>query len=106
MKISAKVLCKLSSASGWETSNRLSNIKCIIPAFFGDRFVEREGGMHIHNLSAEEVEGLHAVLYIESENFELGQTYEIKLKILKHIGTFEDLTKSSSFFNYITLRPI
>jgi len=38
MKKSAKVMCKLSV---WETPNRPPNIKCIVPAFFGDRFVEK-----------------------------------------------------------------
>jgi hypothetical protein len=58
MKKSAKVMCKLSSASVWETPNRSPNIKCIVPAFFGDRFVAKEGGFLTHNPPAEEVGGL------------------------------------------------
>jgi len=31
------------------------NIKCIVPAFFGDRFGGKDGGLCTYNLHAEEV---------------------------------------------------
>jgi hypothetical protein len=70
MKKSAKLMCKLSSASVWETPNRPPNmIKCIVPAFFGDRFVEKECGLLTHNPPAEEVGGLGICLYLAAQNF-------------------------------------
>jgi hypothetical protein len=47
----------------WETPNRPPNIKCIVPAFFGDRFFEKEGGLLTHNPPAEKVGGLGVFLY-------------------------------------------
>jgi hypothetical protein len=43
------------SAPIWESTNRPLNIKCIVPTFFGDRFVEKDGGLCTHNPAAEEV---------------------------------------------------
>ncbi len=40
---------------GEETPNRPPSIKCVVPAFVGDRFVEKDGGLCKSNLSAEEV---------------------------------------------------
>jgi hypothetical protein len=50
----------LYSPTVWETQTPISplNIKFIVPAFFGYRFVEKSGGLrrtHTHNLAAEEV---------------------------------------------------
>ena len=47
-------------AGFWNSSNillmsRPPNIKCIVPTFFGDRFVEKDGGLCTHNPAAEEV---------------------------------------------------
>ncbi len=56
----------------WETPNRTPNIKCIVPIFFADWFVEKEGGLRTHNPSAEEEEGLEAFLCLTDQNFELG----------------------------------
>jgi hypothetical protein len=49
----------------WETQtpNSPLNIKFIVPAFFGDRFVEKDGGLRTYNLSAEEIGGLKVFLY-------------------------------------------
>ncbi len=46
MKKSAKLLRKPSSEPGLVTPNRPPNIKCIVPAFFGDRFGEKKGGLY------------------------------------------------------------
>jgi hypothetical protein len=63
MKKAAEVLHNLYSAHVWETPNRLANIKCVVPAFFGDRLIENEGGLCTHSPSAEEVRGLEVFLY-------------------------------------------
>jgi hypothetical protein len=39
----------------FETPNRPPNIKCIVPAFFGDRFRGKYGGLCTLNPPAEEV---------------------------------------------------
>jgi hypothetical protein len=41
------------------------NIKYIVPSFFGDRFVEKDGGLRTYKPSAEEeeVRGLEVFLY-------------------------------------------
>jgi hypothetical protein len=63
-KISADVLRKPLSVPIWETPNRPPNKKkCELPVCFGDRNVEKEGGLRTHNLSAEEVGGLTVFLY-------------------------------------------
>jgi hypothetical protein len=41
------------------------------PTFFGDRFSVKDGGLCIHNLSAEEVGGLEVFLCEAAQNFEL-----------------------------------
>ncbi len=53
-------------------TNRSPNIKCIIPAFFGDRLVDQEGGLRKHNLSVTEEGGLEAFLDTAAPNFDLG----------------------------------
>jgi hypothetical protein len=40
-----------------------ANIKYIVPAFFGDRLVEKDGGLRLYKPSAEEVRGLEVFLY-------------------------------------------
>ncbi len=56
MKKSAKVLRKPSFALVLETSNGPPNKKCIVPAYFGYRFVGNEGGgEHTYNPSAEKL---------------------------------------------------
>jgi hypothetical protein len=47
-------------------------MKCIVPAFFGDRFVDQEGGLRKHNPSATEEGGLEAFLDTAALNFDLG----------------------------------
>ncbi len=58
------------SAPVWETANSSPNIKCIVPLFFEDRFVEKDGGLRTHNLSAKEVRELEIFLYQADQNFE------------------------------------
>ncbi len=48
MKKSAEVLRKPSSESIWETSNRSPNIKCVVRAFFRERFEEKDGGLRTY----------------------------------------------------------
>jgi hypothetical protein len=55
MTKSAKVLHNPYFVPVWETPNRPPNKKCIVPAIFGDRFVEKEGTLRTHSPSAEEV---------------------------------------------------
>ncbi len=69
--ISAKVRRHPLSASVWETPNRHPNIKCIVPAFFGDQFGGKNGGLCTNNPPAEEVTGLEAFLYQAAQNCEL-----------------------------------
>jgi hypothetical protein len=33
----------------WETPNLAANIKCIVPAFFGDQFLEKDGVLGTHH---------------------------------------------------------
>jgi hypothetical protein len=63
MKNPPNLLHKMSSAPVWETPNHPPNIKCIVPAFFGDRLVEKVGGLRAHNQFVEEVGGLEVFLY-------------------------------------------
>jgi hypothetical protein len=56
----------------------------ILPAFFGDRFVEKESGLRTYNPSAEEED-----IFVFTQNFKLGK----KFKNLKHIAV-DDLTKT------------
>ncbi len=53
-------------------TNRPPNIKCIVPEFFGDRFVNQECGLRKHNPSATEEGGLEAFLDLAALNFDLG----------------------------------
>ncbi len=76
----------------WETPNRPSNIKCIIPAFFGDRIVAKEGGLRTHNPSAEEVGGLQAFLYLATQNQEKNSRSKFN-NFKKHIAV-DVLTKT------------
>jgi hypothetical protein len=55
MKNSTKVRANRIPNGVWETPNHPPNIKCIDPAVFGDRFVEKDRGLRTHNPSAEEV---------------------------------------------------
>ncbi len=71
MKKSAKVLNNPLSAPVYEASNRPPNIKCIVPAFFGDRFRGKYDGLCTLNSPAEEVGGLEVFLYEAALNFEL-----------------------------------
>jgi hypothetical protein len=64
----AKVLRKLSSALIWEILTAL----LLVPTFFGDRFVDQEGGLRKHNPSATEEGGLEAFLDTAALNFDLG----------------------------------
>ncbi len=41
-------------------------------AFFGDRFVEKEGSLRTHNPSEEKVGVWEAFLYLAAQNFQLG----------------------------------
>jgi hypothetical protein len=50
--------------------SRPPNIKCIVRAFFGERFVEKDGDLHAHNPSAEEVRGFEVFSYYGDPNFE------------------------------------
>jgi hypothetical protein len=63
MKNSAKVLRKPFFVPVRETPNRPPNMKCIVPAFFVDRFVEKEVGLRTQNLFAGEIEGFELFLY-------------------------------------------
>jgi hypothetical protein len=69
MKKFAKVLQKhkLSSALIWEIPTALH----IVPTFFGDRFVDQEGGLRKHNPSATEG-GLEEFLDSAALHFDLG----------------------------------
>jgi hypothetical protein len=49
----------------------LSNIKCIVPALFGDRFGEKSGCLCAHNPPAKEVRWLVVFLCEAAQNFEL-----------------------------------
>jgi hypothetical protein len=51
MKKSAKVVRNPYAAPVWKTPNRHPNIKCIVPAFFGDG---KDAGLRKHNPYAEE----------------------------------------------------
>jgi hypothetical protein len=64
-KKSAEVLRKPYSAPIWETPN----IKCMYySCIFGDRFIEKDGGLRTHNPSAEEVRGMEVFFLLrESE---------------------------------------
>jgi hypothetical protein len=50
----AKVFCGLLEFFKYSTCKPL-NIKCIVPAFFGDRFGGKDGGLCTYNLPAEEL---------------------------------------------------
>jgi hypothetical protein len=56
MKKSAKLLCKSFSEPIWETPNRPSNTKCIVPAFFEDRFEGKGGGLRSYKPDSQELE--------------------------------------------------
>ncbi len=59
MKKSAEVLRKPFSAPVWKTPN----IKCMYNScIFGDRLIEKDGGLRTYNPSAEEVKGLEVFL--------------------------------------------
>ncbi len=51
MKKSVKVVHNLS-----KTPNSSPKIKCMVPAFFGDRFVEKEGGSATYKTSSRKLE--------------------------------------------------
>jgi hypothetical protein len=63
MKKSVKALRNPYSAPFLETLNLSANIKYIVPAFFGDQFVEKDGGLRTYKPSAEEVRGWKVFLY-------------------------------------------
>jgi hypothetical protein len=48
-----------------------SNIKCIVPAFYGNKFGGKDGGLCTHNPPAKEVGLLGVFLYAMAQNFEL-----------------------------------
>jgi hypothetical protein len=50
MKKSAKGLRKPSSEPAWETQNCPPNIKCLVPALFGDRLEGKEGGLRTYGI--------------------------------------------------------
>jgi hypothetical protein len=58
------------SAPAWKTPNRPPSIKYIVHAFFGGRFVEKDGGLRTPNLSADEVRGLEVKIVNNFEHFE------------------------------------
>jgi hypothetical protein len=64
-----------------ETSNRPPNIKCIVPAFLGDQFIEKDGGLRIHNPAAEEVRGLEVFFYYADQLWTLIKNSSLTLKI-------------------------
>jgi hypothetical protein len=70
MKKPPSVLHNPYSAPVWETTNRLPNIKLLVPAFFGDQFIIKAGGLRTHITSAKEVRGLELFLYESDKNFE------------------------------------
>jgi hypothetical protein len=49
MKKSAKVLRDSYSAPVWALGDTKPNRKCIVPAFFGERFIEKDGGLRTNN---------------------------------------------------------
>jgi hypothetical protein len=55
-------------------TNRPPNIKFKVPAFFGDRFVDQEGGLRKHNPSATEEGGLEAFFECAALNFDKKST--------------------------------
>jgi hypothetical protein len=68
---SGKMLRNPYSSPFLETPNRPPNIKCIVPAFFGNLFGLKKMAVGAHtNPSAEEVRRFEVFLYEADQNFE------------------------------------
>jgi hypothetical protein len=80
MTKSAKVLRNPYSKAVWEKPNCPPNIKSIVPAFFGDRFVEKLGGLRTYNPSAEEVKRLEVFCIKRIRTLNTNLKFKLKSK--------------------------